>query len=162
MGDRSGAEGDCALGFCAWSALRLLVLEEDIFHENVLAFRLLDLERCLCPPYKIQEAKVNSLDLRFSASRHRAWRHLTLEDAPTLSLQDFVDSLKAPPITDHTAFMVAEVQEIEAEISWAANRPTSTAKHATTMAGKTLAERALASLTATEQDWLKAYEAKNP
>ena len=142
--------------------MRLHILEEDIFHENVPNFKIEELQRCLTPPYNMQEAKLNTLELRFASSRTRAWRHLTLATAPSLTLAAFAESLKASPVCDHTSYMVAEPAEVEDEIEWASGRPTSAARAVGGARGKTIPERAWAALTATEQEWLRIYEAKHP
>ena len=111
--------------FAAWAALRMVLKEEIIVHENVTEFPTRILSQIFGREYRIDESELDPVDFGWSVRRSRAWRVLlhsgfTLQvDRPMSWVEE---TFGRPSEMTYEAFLVADDDEILTERTWAANR----------------------------------------
>ena len=129
MGLRRGLVGGTSLCFLCWVAQRRRLRERAILHENVPEFKVEILERFFSDLYILQTVVFNSAYLGHACNRTRRLTWMLLKSEVVLPIQQpwpetiplFFRTLRM----SWEAYLIADDEELNAEIEWSRNRPAS-------------------------------------
>jgi len=130
FGDRLGSKGKTALALAVWLGHRLRYREEVIIHENVEQCDTAIIRQYLGGAYHVQDGVIlDPAGLGHPVRRRRRISILTRRDVIYKEPWNIVADMFARGTSlSWKALLLADEQELLAEIAWAANRKTSCAK----------------------------------
>lgn len=163
FGAQSRSNGSTMTVFAAWAALRILLEEVIIVHENSSRFDVNVLEKVFGNNYIINSTIFCPTSLGWPVRRSRRWtvlihRQFVLEVVS--SIDNTLRLFERAANCSWHIFMVADDEEKMSELTWASNRPTSMWPPKVAVA---LSEGAFeAALTRSEQEYLRVYMDTTP
>ena len=149
----------------AWLAMRRLLQEDVILHENVGKFDQQILVQALGSHYNLKRVMMSAAELGGAGARERAiticWHKSKICD--TLLAWDLVAQLFNRPSTlTYQNLCVATAKELQDDFEWLARRKCSPLKEVEQLPDATHPTSFESALSPVEQDWLAAYRQKWP
>ena len=145
----------------AWIAQRALLQEEAIVHENVPNFMVALLQQTLGKYYVISSIVMDSAEFGIPNDRRRRitfLRHKRTLVANTCTLGDFVAMCRRGCEATWEMFLIASQAELEEELAWARNRPSSRSHSQENTSGMHFVD----ALTQSEKNSLENYMERWP
>jgi len=128
FGTRKKLTGKSLGPFMAWIAMRRLLQEDTIWHENVPDFDPEILEELLGDIYRVESTIQNSVDYGWPAQRERRWTFLSHRGCvgnPAMPVIAWGPLFHRHVTATWQVFFCAPQHEIDAELEWARSRAAS-------------------------------------